>query len=309
MSENTPNTATKQLLLFLRIIRAVDVSSSISLTAYLSGPSRKAQANGELRRSRAFTQLATSLLNPEVRMKTTLPVPSEALHIEAAQILATLGIDGLKPTPALVNKSKIASARTSSGQKDALVAKVQAEGMGQWKTAQTPTPATGMSALAITPTIPLLSHANKLLDNQAQYHTNPAEKRAPEGTESGGLSGVAMDEGDNATSRLPTMELDSQEIHMEYIDVRSDVGGPVVYGKTDGVAAGLDYRLPRLTAFDRTPKASPGVAPPQAVPNAASVADPVALPFQTPIAKKIRCTNDRYGPVQDDIFVFTYSSY
>ncbi|KIJ51950.1 hypothetical protein M422DRAFT_243521 [Sphaerobolus stellatus SS14] len=73
------------------------------------------------------------------------------------------------------------------------------------------------------------------------------------------------------------MELDSQEIHMEVIDVRSDVGGPVVYGKTDGVAAGperLDHRLPRPTAFDRTPKASPGVAPPQAVPNAASVADP-----------------------------------
>jgi len=51
-----------------------------------------------------FHAARTSLLNPEVRMKTTLPAPSEALQIEAAQILATLGIDGLKPTPTLVNK-------------------------------------------------------------------------------------------------------------------------------------------------------------------------------------------------------------
>ncbi|KIJ39881.1 hypothetical protein M422DRAFT_68695 [Sphaerobolus stellatus SS14] len=165
-------------------------------------------------------------------------------------------------------------------------------------TVQTPTPATGTSTLAITPAIPFLDHANEILDNHTQDHTNTAEQRAPEGTESGGLRGVAMSEGDNATSCLPTMELDSQEIQMEDIDVRNDVGSPVVYGKIDGMAAGVrevgspspqtDSFRPNIHGnYSISAVIQPGVTPPQAVPNAASVADPVALPFQTPITKKI----------------------
>ncbi|KIJ51951.1 hypothetical protein M422DRAFT_243522 [Sphaerobolus stellatus SS14] len=206
MSENAAKAATKQLLLFLRMPVIVNFLYNLPIW-----PIKRGSGKCPAAKKPSFTQLATSLLNPEVRMKTTLPVPSEALQIEAAQILATLGIDGLKPTPTLVNKSKTASARTLSGQKDALVAKVQAEGMVKpsalaselrvlnidtrvSEMARTPTPATGMSTLAITSTIPPLSHANEILDNHTQYHTNPAEQRAPEGTESGGLSGVAMGE-------------------------------------------------------------------------------------------------------------------
>ncbi|KIJ48959.1 hypothetical protein M422DRAFT_247333, partial [Sphaerobolus stellatus SS14] len=76
----------------------------------------------------SFVLLATNLLSENVGMKTTLPLPSEALQLEAFNIYKTKGAEGLKPKPPIVSKSKAAGTRVLSRQKDTLVAKAQAEG-------------------------------------------------------------------------------------------------------------------------------------------------------------------------------------
>ncbi|KIJ51628.1 hypothetical protein M422DRAFT_243928 [Sphaerobolus stellatus SS14] len=77
----------------------------------------------------SFVLLATNLLSENVGMKTTLPLPSEALELEAFDIYKTKGTEGLKPKSPIVSRSKAAGTRALSRQKDALVTKAQAEGL------------------------------------------------------------------------------------------------------------------------------------------------------------------------------------
>ena len=76
----------------------------------------------------SFALLATNLLSENVGMKTTLPLPLEALQLKAFNIYKTKSAQGLKPKPLLVSKSKAAGTCVLSQQKDTLVANAQGEG-------------------------------------------------------------------------------------------------------------------------------------------------------------------------------------
>ncbi|KIJ30428.1 hypothetical protein M422DRAFT_268083 [Sphaerobolus stellatus SS14] len=78
----------------------------------------------------SFNLLATYLLSDDVGMKTTLPLPSEEIQAEALKIVAESGPDALKLKSVVskVSKKKAAATRTTSSQKDMLVAKALEDG-------------------------------------------------------------------------------------------------------------------------------------------------------------------------------------
>ncbi|KIJ41804.1 hypothetical protein M422DRAFT_255118 [Sphaerobolus stellatus SS14] len=180
-------------------------------------PITKGQGKWPGKKRPSFNQIGTVLLDEKVGMKTTLPVPSDELQREAAQILVEMGVDGLKLKPIIVNKSKAAATRTLAHQKEELVRKAQVEGTMKPSaladelrargidpalsgTFESTTPATGTSAPTGTSTTAALEHveSNMVSSPQLEPPSNTKNINSAQDSTAGGQEGgpaVVLDSG------------------------------------------------------------------------------------------------------------------